>query len=91
MSLSEPERAVLSGAGTTPDPVQRRQAVAITLRKSAEELTEARDLLAKGFAAATQPSFQYIPRGYSLAGETEFEAAYQELAAQTNMFTNSAN
>ncbi len=86
MSLSDPERAVLSGAGTTPDPVLRRQAVAITLRKSGTDLTDARDLLATGFTAATQPSFQYIPRGGSMASEDEFDTAYAELAARTDEF-----
>ena len=61
MSLSDSERAVLSSAGTTPAPVLRRQAVAIALRKSGTDLTDARDLLATGFVAATQG------RTYSLA------------------------
>lgn len=87
MSLSDPERAALSGAGTTPDPVLRRRAVAITLGKSGTDLAEARDLLAAGFTAVTQPSFQYIPRGESMAGEEEFDAAYAELAARTGNFS----
>ena len=86
MSLSDSERAVLSGAGTTPDPVLRRQAVAIALRKSGTDLTDARDLLATGFTAATQPSFPYIPRGDSMAREDEFDTAYAELAARTDNF-----
>jgi hypothetical protein len=86
VSLSDSERAVLSGAGTTPDPVLRRQAVAIALRQSGTDLTDARDLLATGFTAVTQPSFQYIPRGGSMAGEDEFETAYAELAAHTDDF-----
>ena len=86
MSLSESERGTLSGAGTTPDPVARRRAVAITLSKSGTDLTGARDLLAAGFTAATQPSFQYIPRGDSMAGEAEFGNAYAELAACTENF-----
>lgn len=81
MSLSDSDRAALSGAGTTPDPVVRRRAVAITLSKSGADLNEARELLAAGFTAATQPSFQYIPRGDSMAGEEEFDTAYAELAA----------
>lgn len=86
MSLSESERGVLSGAGTAPGPVDRRQAVAITLRRSGTDQTEARELLAAGFAAATQPSFQYIPRGDSMAGEEEFDAAFAALATHTNGF-----
>lgn len=86
MSLPEPEKATLKAAGTTPDPVLRRQAVAITLRRSGDDLAEARNLLADSFAAATQPSFQYIPRGDSMASETEFAAAYADLAAHTDNF-----
>ena len=86
MSLSDSDRAALSGAGTIPDPVVRRRAVAITLSKSGTDLTDARDLLAAGFTAATQPSFQYIPRGDSMAGEEEFDTAYAELAACTGNF-----
>ena len=88
MSLSDSERAALSGAGTTPDPVLRRRAVAITLSKTGTDLTDARDLLAAGFTAATQPSFQYIPRGDSMAGEEEFGAAYLELASRTDDFSD---
>ncbi len=76
MSLSDSDRAALSGAGTTSDPVVRRRAVAIALSKSGADLNEARELLAAGFTAATQPSFQYIPRGDSMAGEEEFDIAY---------------
>ena len=86
MSLSESERGVLSGAGTAPGLLDRRQAVAITLRRSGADLTEARELLAAGFAAATQPSFQYIPRGDSMAGEEEFDTAYESLATHTSGF-----
>ncbi|MYI55501.1 MAG: hypothetical protein F4062_00450 [Acidimicrobiia bacterium] len=88
MSLSDSDRAALSGAGTTPDPVLRRRAVAIALGKSDTDLTDARELLAAGFTAATQPSFQYIPRGDSMAGEEEFDTAYAELAACTKNFVD---
>ena len=70
MSLSSSERAVLSEAGTTPDSVLRRRAVVIARSKSGDALVEARDLLAGGFVAATQPSFHYIPRGDAMADET---------------------
>ena len=86
MSLTEPERAVLTEAGTTPDPVLRRRAVVIALSKSGDALIEARDLLAGGFVAATQPSFHYIPRGNTMANEATFDAAYDELAAHTDHF-----
>lgn len=86
MPLTEPERHLLSNAGTTPSPTARRQAVTIVLAKSGAVREEAGDLLGKGFIAATQPSFHYIPRGDTMADEREFEVAYECLAEHTDNF-----
>ena len=58
----------------------------IARSKSGDALVEARDLLAGGFVAATQPSFHYIPRGDAMADETAFAAAYEDLATSTDHF-----
>ena len=64
----------------------RRQAVAIALAKSGVAREEAGDLLGKGFVAATQPSFHYIPRGDTMADESDFDIAYGCLAEHTDDF-----
>ena len=66
----------------------RRQAVAIALAKSGAARDEAGDLLGKGFVAATQPSFHYIPRGDTMADETGFDFAYQSLLKHTGNFVD---
>ena len=88
MPLTEAERRLLSSAGTTSSPTARRQAVAIALAKSGADGEEACDLLSKGFALATRPSFHYIPRGDTMADEREFETAYQSLADHTDNFAD---
>ena len=87
-SLSDLERGTLSSAGTTPNPLVRRQAVVIVLGKSGEAQAEARDLLARSFVSSIQPSFHYIPRGDAMASENAFDTAYRTLARHTNSFTN---
>ncbi len=86
MPLTDSERDLLSRAGTTPSPTVRRQAVAIALAKSGVAREEAGDLLGKGFVAATQPSFHYIPRGDTMADESDFDIAYGCLAEHTDDF-----
>lgn len=49
MSLTDSERHLLSGAGTTPSPTTRRQAVAVALAKSGAAREAAGDLLGRGF------------------------------------------
>ena len=78
---------MLSEAGTTADSVARRRAVALVLSKQGAVRDEARDVLAKGFAIATQPSFHYIPRGTAMATEDDFDAAYEKLFSHTGGFT----
>ena len=87
-SLSDPERDVLSRAGTAPSPTVRRQSVAIVLAKTGSVRSEARDLLTASFGAPMQPSFHYIPRGDAMADEQAFAEAYRKLAAHTEDFTN---
>lgn len=77
--LSEADHYLLSTAGTTADPVVRRRAVALVLSKHGATQDEARDVLAKGYAAATQPSFHYIPRGTAMSTEKDFNNAYEKL------------
>ena len=88
MPLTESERQLLSNAGITPSPSLRRQAVAIALAKYGDARDEAEELLGKGFVAATQPSFHYIPRGHTMADETAFDEAYQALTAHTDNFAD---
>ena len=66
----------------------RRQAIAVALAKSGQAGEEAGDLLAKGFVAATQPSFHYIPLGDTMADEGHFDIAYECLAGHTANFAN---
>ena len=86
MPLTESERDLLLRAGTAPSPTLRRRAVAITLAKSGAAYEEASDLLGRGYVDATQPSFHYIPRGETMASESDFEAAYRMLAHHTDNF-----
>ena len=88
LPLIDSERSLLSRAGTTPNPTVRRQAIAIALAKSGQAREEAGDLLAKGFVAATQPSFHYIPRGDTMADESHFDVAYECLAEHTGNFAD---
>lgn len=86
MALSEAEHAVLLEAGTAPDPNVRHRAVAIVLNKVGADRRVARDRLAEGFVAATQPSFHLVPRGKAMVEEPAFTIAYDRLAAATNEF-----
>ena len=88
MPLTDSERSLLSKAGTTPNPTMRRQAIAIVLAKSGQTRKEANELLGKGFVAATQPSFHYIPRGDTMADEGHFDIAYECLAGHTSNFAD---
>lgn len=88
MPLTDSERSLLSRAGTTPSPTVRRQAIAVALAKSGKAREEAGDLLGKGFVAATQPSFYYIPRGDTMAEEGHFDTAYECLAEYTGNFAS---
>lgn len=88
MPLTDSERDLLSRAGTTSSPTVRRQAVAVALAKSGKAREEAGDLLGKGFVAATQPSFHYIPRGDTMADESRFDTAYECLAEHTGNFAD---
>lgn len=88
LPLTDSERHLLSRAGTTPSPTLRRQAVAIVLAKAGATRKEAGDLLGKGFVAATQPSFHYIPRGDTMTDEKSFELAYEYLAQHTDNFSH---
>lgn len=85
--LSEADHYLLSTAGTTADPVVRRRSVALVLSEHGAAQDEARDVLAKGYAAATQPSFHYIPRGTAMYTESDFNDAYEKLMDHTKGFT----
>lgn len=85
--LSEADHYLLSTAGTNADPVVRRRAVALVLSKHGATQDEARYVLAKGYAAATQPSFHYIPRGTAMSTEKDFNNAYEKLMNHTKGFT----
>ena len=58
------------------------------MAKSGAVKESAFDLLGKGFVAATQPSFHYIPRGDTMANEPNFNIAYQCLAEHTDNFAD---
>ena len=88
VSLTDSDRELLANAGTTANPTIRRQAVAVLLRQPESARDEAASLLGQGFAAATQPSFHYIPKGDAMATEAAFDEAYWRLAEHTNDFTD---
>lgn len=66
----------------------RRRAVAVALAKSGAAREAAGDLLGRGFVAATQPSFHYIPRGDTMADDRDFDIAYERLAEHTANFAD---
>lgn len=89
--LNELDRRLLTEAGTASNPTVRRRAVAITLAQSGADRDEAIGLLSSGFVRATQPSFHYIPKGRSMAGEEAFNRAYENLARCTSNFREVSN
>lgn len=87
MPLTDDERQILAQAGLTGDLTARRRAVAVYLAKRDSEQDEARNMLAKSFLAATQPSFHLIPRGDAMVDAAAFETAYRALERHTHGFT----
>lgn len=85
--LSDADRKVLEGAGSSADQAIRGRACAIVLAQGAgEDRIEAETLLVNGFLKETQPSFHLIPRGTAMAPGPDFEAAYEVLSDETNGF-----